>query len=325
MGMHLGAGWRGWGRGHRGLCAALIAGTVFLTASFRPSSAQELPAAAAPAAPDRSATLGYIHQSWDELARSMTDCHSLVDTKVTTNPVLYLPSELAAPEAVKGLPASCGVKVVALPKRIAKLGDPMPEELAANGMQPGLLYLPNKYVVPGGRFNEMYGWDSYFIVLGLIADHREELARGMVENFFFEIEHYGAVLNANRTYYLTRSQPPFLTSMMRAVYEDPASFANKSEARAWLEEGYGLAQKDYETWMRPEHKAGTTGLARYYDYGEGPVPEMADDSTYYPDVIRWLVAHPAQNPGFLLKASASPDADEAVRLKRTSCDVARSK
>jgi len=69
----------------------------------------------------------------------MTDCHSLVDVKVTTNPVLYLPAELAAPEAVKGLAASCGVKVAALPKRIAKLGDLKPEELTASGLTPGLL------------------------------------------------------------------------------------------------------------------------------------------------------------------------------------------
>ena len=304
------------------LSRVLVIGLCF--AALGASSWSQQPTAP-PAAPDSAATLAYIHQSWDELSRSMTDCHSLVDVKVTTQPVLYLPAELAAPDAVKNLAASCGVKVVALPQRIAKLGDLMPEELAAAGKAPGLLYLPNKYVVPGGRFNEMYGWDSYFIVLGLIADHREELARGMVENFFFEIEHYGAVLNANRTYYLTRSQPPFLTSMIRAVYEDSASFANKAEAKAWLEEGYNHAQKDYETWMRPEHRAGSTGLTRYYDYGEGPVPEMADDSTYYPDVIRWLVAHPAQNPGFLMKGSASPDAAEAARLKRTSCDVTASK
>jgi alpha,alpha-trehalase len=297
------------------LCAALVLSV------WQVGRAQETPAAA----PDAAATLDYIHKSWDQLARSMTDCHSLVDIKITTKPVLYLPAELAVPEAVKGLEVSCGVKAVALPRRIGKLGDLMPEELAAAGMAPGLLYLPNKYIVPGGRFNEMYGWDSYFIVLGLVADHREELARGMVENFFFEIEHYGAVLNANRTYYLTRSQPPFLTSMIRAVYEDPASFPDKAAARAWLEQGYEHAQKDYETWMRPEHQAGRTGLARYYDYGQGPVPEMEDDSTYYPDVIRWLVAHPAENHGFLVKASASPDAAEAARLKQTSCDLARSK
>ncbi len=82
----------------------------------------------------------------------------------------------------------------------------------------GLLYLEHPYVVPGGQFNEMYGWDSYFIIRGLLREHRIEMAKGMVENFFFEIEHYGGVLNANRTYYLTRSQPPFLSSMILAVY-----------------------------------------------------------------------------------------------------------
>ena len=137
------------------------------------------------------------------------------------------------------------MQIVSLPRRIEKLGDVRPEELPAAG----LLYLPNPYVVPGGRFNEMYGWDSYFILLGLEADHHEALAKGMVDNFLFEIEHYGAVLNANRTYYLTRSQPPFLTSMIRAVYENPASFAatpaGRTEARAWLEHAYTLAEKDY--------------------------------------------------------------------------------
>ncbi len=253
----------------------------------------------------------------------MSDCHSLVDGKVATDPVLYLPAEMteaAVPAAIRDVPSRCGVQVLALPKRIASIGDLMPEKIAS----PGLLYLPNKYVVPGGRFNEMYGWDSYFILLGLIADHREELAKGMVENFYFEIEHYGGVLNANRTYFLTRSQPPLLTSMMRAVFEAPASFASKAEARAWLEQGYAMATKDYETWTRPEHKAGTTGLARYYDYGQGPVPEMADDSTYYADVIRWLIAHPAQNSGYLEKGSANPGEAETAALKRTSCDVTAS-
>ena len=90
----------------------------------------------------------------------------------------------------------------------------------------------------------------------------------------------------------------------------------------WLEHAYAMAQKDYQTWVRPEHLAGTTGLARYFDYGSGPVPEMADDSTYYPDVIRWLVAHPKSGgDGFLVKGSEHPDAPEAARLKTTSCDV----
>jgi alpha,alpha-trehalase len=152
----------------------------------------------------------------------------------------------------------------------------------------------------------------------------------MVDNFLFEIDHYGAVLNANRTYYLTRSQPPFLTSMIRAVYENPASFpstpAGRAEAHAWLEHAYTLAEKDYSTWIRPEHEAGTTGLTRYYDFAHGPVPEMADDSTYYPDVIRWLLAHPGkEDAGSLVKASEHPDAAEAARLKETSCNIEASR
>jgi alpha,alpha-trehalase len=271
--------------------------------------------------PNPVATLSYIHSAWDTLTRSTTDCHSLVDIKVNANPVPYLPAGFTAPKEVGAVEQKCHIKVVTLPRRIEKLGDVRPEELPAAG----LLYLPNPYVVPGGRFNEMYGWDSYFIVLGLEADHREALAKGMVDNFLFEIEHYGAVLNANRTYYLTRSQPPFLTSMIRAVWEDPASFpatpAGRIAARAWLQHAYILAEKDYETWARPEHKAGTTGLARYFDYGNGPVPEMADDSSYYADVIRWLEAHPKEGEGFLVKGAEHPDATEAARLKQISCDV----
>jgi alpha,alpha-trehalase len=276
---------------------------------------------------DSAQTLGYIHAAWDTLTRSMTDCHSLADVKIDpTQPsagaVLYLPAEMPAPPEVTAAEQKCHVRVMALPRRIEKLGDVMPEQLST----PGLLYLPNPYIVPGGRFNEMYGWDSYFILLGLEADHREALAKGMVENFLFEVEHYGSVLNANRTYYLTRSQPPFLTSMIRAVYENRSSFpatpAGRIQATAWLAHAYEVAEKDYATWTRPEHMAGTTGLARYYDYGSGPVPEMADASTYYPDVIRALVEHPTPaGNAFLLKGSEHPDTAEAARLRQASCDV----
>ncbi len=300
----------------------LLLAVAAIQISFAQAQDAQSSALAPNRSPDPAATLEYIHGAWDTLTRSMTDCHSLVDIKVIENPVLYLPAETPAPPDVAALIEKCHVKVVPLPQRIEKLGDLRPEQLSAAG----LLYLPNPYVVPGGRFNEMYGWDSFFILLGLEADHREAMAKGMVDNFLFEIEHYGAVLNANRTYYLTRSQPPFLTSMIRAVYENPASFpatpAGRAEAHAWLQRAYTLADKDYSTWTRPEHKAGSTGLARYFDYGTGPVPEMADDSTYYSDVIVWLIAHP--RPGgesYLVKGSEQPNAAEADRLRPTSCDV----
>jgi alpha,alpha-trehalase len=293
-----------------------------LAVALIPSQNLRAQDASSQAMPDSVATLRYIHAAWDTLTRSMSDCKTLADTKVNSEPVLYLPADMPAPPEVAEVGRQCNVRIATLPRKIDKLGDVRPEELP----EPGLLYLPHPYVVPGGRFNEMYGWDSYFIVLGLEADHRAALAKGIVDNFLFEIEHYGAVLNANRTYYLTRSQPPFLTSMVRAVFENPESFAQtpdgRLEARQWLQHAYELAQKDYATWIRPEHKAGATGLTRYYDYGSGPVPEMADDSTYYSDVIRWLVENPhAGGEGFLVKGSEHPNAAEMSALKQTSCDV----
>lgn len=141
--------------------------------------------------------LAYIDNGWDSLSRSMTDCKSLVDPKVTTAPVLYLPAEMATPAAVASAHQQCGVEIRHLPRKITHMGDVRVAEIPVEG----LLYLPNRYVVPGGRFNEMYGWDSYFIILGLVKDKRSELAQGMIENFFFEIENYGAILNANRTYF----------------------------------------------------------------------------------------------------------------------------
>jgi len=163
----------------------------------------------------------------------------------------------------------------------------------------------------------MYGWDSYFILLGLVHDHQLDLARGMVENFFYEIENYGAILNANRTYFFTRSQPPFLTSMIREVYDAPATKPDKK----WLAHAYEMAQRDYALWTSPAHRAGTTGLARYDDLGAGPVPEMADDSTYYPDVIRWLLAHPSEG------SAAHPEylVTNQQAAQGASCDPSLSK
>jgi alpha,alpha-trehalase len=215
----------------------------------------------------------YIAAGWDTLTRSLNDCKVIVDPKLAAASVLYLPADFDVPADVQEMQKRCDVQVKHLPQVIHKLG----EVDTSNLEPPGLLYLNNKYVVPGGRFNEMYGWDSYFIVRGLVEDKRIELARGMVENFFFEIEHYGAVLNANRTYYLTRSQPPFLTSMILSVYD--AQKAAGREDRAWLERAYGYATRDYGLWTREPHLAGTSGLSRYYDFGNGPAPESVKDET----------------------------------------------
>jgi alpha,alpha-trehalase len=131
----------------------------------------------------------------------------------------------------------------------------------------GLLYLPNPYVVPGGRFNEMYGWDSYFIEVGLLHDGQVALAKCMVDNFLYEVREYGKILNANRTYYLTRSQPPFLAEMVLAIYR-------RTQDRKWLEAATPAVEQYYAYWTTEPHLTSQTGLSRYYDLGEGPAPEV---------------------------------------------------
>jgi alpha,alpha-trehalase len=155
----------------------------------------------------------------------------------------------------------------------------------------GLLYLPKPYIVPGGRFNELYGWDCYFIQLGLIRDGDLEMARNLVDLQAYQIEHYGMVLNANRTYYLTRSQPPLFTPMMLTLFE-------QTRDKEWLEQAMPMAESYYYFWKVPPHLNQATGLSRYYDLGEGPAPEVivserdASGRTHYDKIREYYRAHP---------------------------------
>src|SRR3989440_11395773 len=262
--------------------------------------------------------LTYIASGWDTLTRSMSDCKSVVDPKLAAASVLYLPAGFDVPASVQQLQKQCGVQVKHLPKVIHHLG-----EMNSGQVEPeGLLYLENKYVVPGGRFNEMYGWDSYFIIRGLVRANRIDLARGMVENFFFEIEHYGAVLNANRTYYLTRSQPPFLTSMIFAVYD--ARKAAGQEDRAWLAKAYDYAQRDYALWMHEPHLAGATGLSRYFDFGNGPAPESVQDETgHYRQVAAFFLSQPDRGRDYLVSKTPASGPSFGPIFALEVCDTSK--
>ena len=260
--------------------------------------------------------LDYISKSWDTLTRSTTDCQSVIDPKIEGAPLLYLPAGMAEPPAVKKLAHDCDVKIEHLPIVIHRL-----REIDTDKIQPpGLLYLPNRYVVPGGRFNEMYGWDSYFIIRGLLLAGRVDLAKGMVDNFLFEIENYGAMLNANRTYYLTRSQPPFVSSMVMEVYE-----ALGKSGRAdpeWLGKAYIDLEKYYEMWLRPPHRAGETGLSRYYDFGEGPPPEAVQDETgFYRKVATYFFFHPREADNFLIENSSGSSLAAGRAYSLQVCDA----
>ena len=165
-----------------------------------------------------------------------------------------------------------GFEVVVLPKQIT------PEYVHSINGQPGILALKLEqgkgvpFVVPGGRFNEMYGWDSYFEGIGLLIDGRIDLAKAMVDNFCYQIRHYGKILNANRSYYLTRTQPPFLTSFIREVYE-----ADKKKHVTWLQETLEIAIWEYENvWMVKGKRLTDNGLNRYLAEGIGIPPETEE-------------------------------------------------
>jgi alpha,alpha-trehalase len=152
------------------------------------------------------------------------------------------------------------------------------------------------YVVPGGRFNELYCWDSYFIVLGLLQDGRNDLARGMADNLLYEVKYYGKIPNANRTYYLTRSQPPFLTSIIRAVYESGAA------DKTWLADALKTALAECQNvWLGKIRlvKTGQYELSRYDDSGDGPCPEV-EPGHYDGQIQPWLDQVKPENTGLPL-------------------------
>ena len=137
--------------------------------------------------------------------------------------------------------------------------------------------LPKKYVVPGGRFQEIYYWDSYFTIEGLLAAGRRDLAKSMVDNFAFLLDSVGHIPNGTRDYYLTRSQPPFFSLMVAALARE-----DENMLLYYLPE----LQKEYQFFMdhdsidRPygasKHVVQMIGgglLNRYWDAGNTPRPE----------------------------------------------------
>ncbi|MDE1179038.1 alpha,alpha-trehalase TreF [Paraburkholderia sp.] len=147
-----------------------------------------------------------------------------------------------------------------------------------------LLPLPNPYIVPGDRFDEIYYWDSYFIMLGLKQSGRDDLLKDELNNFATLIDRYGHIPNGNRTYYLSRSQPPFFAQMVRLAADQDGDQVYAH----YLPE----LRKEYAYWMDGEDriKAGEsyrhlvrlrdgTLLNRYWDARDTP-----RDESYREDV-----------------------------------------
>ena len=130
--------------------------------------------------------------------------------------------------------------------------------------------LPHPYVVPGGRFNEIYYWDSYFTMLGLQVSGQLDLIENMVDNFAFLIATYGFVPNGNRTYFLGRSQPPFFSLMVRLLAEERGP-GKLSQYRPALEQEYRFWMKEGE---RLVNLPNGRFLNRYFDNHILPRTEM---------------------------------------------------
>jgi alpha,alpha-trehalase len=141
-----------------------------------------------------------------------------------------------------------------------------------------LLPLPNPYVVPGGRFREVYYWDSYFTMQGLVASGRTDLVRNMLDNFAHLITTVGHIPNGNRTYYLSRSQPPYFAAMValyaratdttQALKYLPAMLAEHS---FWMNGADRLANG--EAYRRVVKLQDGAVLNRYWDDRSDPRPE----------------------------------------------------
>ena len=154
--------------------------------------------------------------------KSFIQAHFELPTEVTTAPAMHVASDITA--------------------HIDALWTQLTHETTTAPPWSSLLPLPRPYVVPGGRFREIYYWDSYFTMLGLIESGRQDLVRSMVANFAFLIDRYGHVPNGARTYYLSRSQPPFFFLMVGLLdgADPPAAFAR------FLPQ----LRREYAFWMR---------------------------------------------------------------------------
>ncbi|MDR6547509.1 alpha,alpha-trehalase [Chryseobacterium rhizosphaerae] len=142
-----------------------------------------------------------------------------------------------------------------------------------------LLKLPKPYIVPGGRFNEFFYWDSYFIMLGLQVSGRLEMMENIVENCAYLIQHVGFVPNASRTHFLSRSQPPYFSLMLDLLFETTGNNEIYIQYHTTLE-------KEYAFWMNGEEELESGScikrvvktkdgdiLNRYYDAENTPRPE----------------------------------------------------
>eukprot|EP00055_Hartaetosiga_balthica_P002097 m.2767 g.2767 ORF g.2767 m.2767 type:complete len:646 (+) comp1930_c0_seq1:102-2039(+) len=154
------------------------------------------------------------------------------------------------------------------------LGRKVPANVSTLQAQNSLIYLPHPYIVPGGRFREVYYWDTFWIIKGLLQSGLDGVVRGIIYNYFHLIDRFGFIPNGNRVYYLTRSQPPLLNEMVMALFEATGNKTDlvvalpylEKEYKYWNETGEGK-QAQFDSILLSKYNAVTT-LPRPESYRE---------------------------------------------------------
>ena len=186
-----------------------------------------------------------------------------------------------------------------------------------------LIPLPQAYVVPGGRFREVYYWDSYFTMLGLIETGRTNLVRSMLDNFAHLIQTVGHIPNGNRTYYLSRSQPPYFAAMVGryAMATDTTQAlryldALEAEHAFWMDGADRLAPA--QTYRRVVRLPDGAVLNRYWDDRAEPRPE-----SYRPDYELGQTVPEGRRDAFYRNARATAESgwDFSSRWMRDPSDL----
>lgn len=145
-------------------------------------------------------------------------------------------------------------KNLSLPENLKQLWPVLTREPVKENSS--IIPLPNRYIVPGGRFREIYYWDSYFTMLGLAVQNRVDLIEDMVANFAYLIQTIGHIPNGNRQYYVSRSQPPFFVLMVELL-------ANTKKDESVLLQYLPLLEKEYEFW---QNAPSNPELGNYYNH-----------------------------------------------------------
>src|SRR5205823_4973004 len=328
----VGGGWGGWGRL---LFAVSVACTATTCTTSQTSS--NLPQ---PAFYDPAHDLGSLFQAV-QLSGIFADSKTFVDARP-----LFPPGVIAARyDSARHAP---GFDLQAFVARQFELPRPVGEGVALSASrartmedhiralwpiltrqpdsadaQSSLIPLPHPYVVPGGRFREVYYWDSYFTMLGLVASGRTDLVKSMLDNFAHLIGTVGHIPNGNRTYYLSRSQPPFFAAMvgLYATATDTTQAlryldALEAEHAFWMDGAERLAPG--EAYARVVRLSDGSLLNRYWDDRAEPRPE-----SYRPDYELAQALPGAQREAFYrnVRATAESGWDFSSRWMRDPKDL----